>query len=124
MQILIDITHACLHVHGTLALNYNTSPGFNCSDCGQLVMKLRHGRVLVQIVRQSQRWTYTSSLGHEFCVTELKESNLRFSKNDPYFTPIPEDRDKHKPEDFKTSDVRYQIKHTKYHEVEVSIYHS
>ena len=88
-------------------------------------MKLRHGCVLVQRVRQSQRWTYTSAVGHEFRVTQLKESNLRFSNKHHFFTPIPEDQDKHKPEDFKTPDVRYEIKHTKYHEVEVSIiYHS
>ena len=86
-------------------------------------MKLRHGQMLVQIVRQSQRWTYTSAVGHEFRVTQLKESHLRFQVNtDPYFAPIPEDQDKHK--DFITPDVRYEIKHTNYHEVEVSIYHS
>ena len=111
MRILIDIImHAYIY----------TIPGFNCSDRGRLVMKLRHGYMLVQTVRQSQRRTYTSAVGHEFRVTQLKESNLRSPKKDPFFTPIPEDQDKHN--GFKTPDVRYEIKHTNNQEVEVSIY--
>ena len=82
-------------------------------------MKLRHGRVLVETVRQSQRRTYTSAVGHEFRLTQLKESNLRFqASNHSYFVPIPEDQDKH--ETFITPDVRYEILHTDYQEVEVS----
>ena len=117
MRILIDIImHAYIYIY----IYIYTIPGFNCSGRGRLVMKLRHGHMLVQTVRQSQRRTYTSAVGHEFRVTQLKQSNLWPSKKDPFFMPIPEDQDKHN--GFKTPDVRYEIKHTNDQEVEVSIY--
>ena len=86
-------------------------------------MKLRHGPVVVQQIRESERHTYTTDASSEFCFTHLKETNLRFHfKHFDHFKHIAEHKDQH--QHFITHDLLYwwSISYKYSKEVEVSIF--
>ena len=83
-------------------------------------MKLRHGPVVVQQIRESERHTYATDAGHEFRFTHLKETTIRFHfKRFDHFKPIAEH--KHLHQDFITHDLLYEVFPKYSQEVEVSI---